>query len=583
MPTREQLETALVNADRAGDTNAARQLANAIKAGQFDQGVQDEPQAQPPREGSEISDMGGNIPDRDTGVLDTVRGAALDFMAGVNRGVIDLVDIPAEVINAATQLAGYDPKIPRLKDQPLIQEGTRGGFSDIPEVAQAAGLAGEFAAPGVSIGASRASGIVDVAADAAVPQGARAAQFADAQDLPLMTTDVAPPTTFAGKAAQSAAEKVPLAGTGTARAAQQEAREGIVEEFSKRFGQYDPEDVYKSLQAKKDTLSRAAGNRRREIVDQVADTVAVDNVIDSIDGEITRLTRSPTGELRKTADTATVEQLQRFRDDLLADPSFKNLEELRTAFRETVKGERTVLPGGVEAAVNRVYKAMTKDMDDAVRANLGEKALKRWKSANQIFFNEAQAIKKTRLKNILDKGEVTPEVIENMLFSNKPSEVKILFNSLGPAGKEAARAGVVARAYTKSQGSPTRFVNELKKMTAQTGTVFKGDDKKYVDGLTSYLDATREAAEASVRTKTGQELFQVGVPAAVAADVASTGGVATGAAGLFGVMARAYESKPVRNAMIRVANAKGEARDKAIEDAYKLISAVAAQNIGPEE
>ncbi len=36
MPTRQQLESALVNADKAGDTQAAQQLANAIKGGQFE-------------------------------------------------------------------------------------------------------------------------------------------------------------------------------------------------------------------------------------------------------------------------------------------------------------------------------------------------------------------------------------------------------------------------------------------------------------------------------------------------------------------------------------------------------------------
>lgn len=35
-PTREQLESALINADKAGDYNAAKQLANALKGGQFD-------------------------------------------------------------------------------------------------------------------------------------------------------------------------------------------------------------------------------------------------------------------------------------------------------------------------------------------------------------------------------------------------------------------------------------------------------------------------------------------------------------------------------------------------------------------
>lgn len=42
MPTREQLESALRNADKAGDVQAAKQLANALKAGQFDQEITQE-------------------------------------------------------------------------------------------------------------------------------------------------------------------------------------------------------------------------------------------------------------------------------------------------------------------------------------------------------------------------------------------------------------------------------------------------------------------------------------------------------------------------------------------------------------
>tara|TARA_R110000764_G_scaffold79341_2_gene158108 strand:- start:2988 stop:4910 length:1923 start_codon:yes stop_codon:yes gene_type:complete len=38
MPTKQQLETALFNADKAGDTSAAKQLANAIKSQKFDSG-----------------------------------------------------------------------------------------------------------------------------------------------------------------------------------------------------------------------------------------------------------------------------------------------------------------------------------------------------------------------------------------------------------------------------------------------------------------------------------------------------------------------------------------------------------------
>ena len=48
MPSKQQLEQALINADKAGDTEAAKQLATALKNGQFDQ--QEPTIAEPPQE-----------------------------------------------------------------------------------------------------------------------------------------------------------------------------------------------------------------------------------------------------------------------------------------------------------------------------------------------------------------------------------------------------------------------------------------------------------------------------------------------------------------------------------------------------
>lgn len=378
-------------------------------------------------------------------------------------------------------------------------------------------------------------------------------KFAEEQGVPLLTTDVARPSTFLGKSAQSAAEKIPVTGTGAARANQQETRSRLVDEFAQRFGEYRPDEVVASLQRQTNKVKRAAGAARQNVMSQM-DSVAVtpSNAIKAINDEIARLSASPSGVARDTADTQTIQKLQAYKNDLEAESTFKNLEQLRTNFRTDVKGERMVMPGRSEAAINKIYSAMSKDMDDAVTSALPPEQARKWAQSNAVYAAEANKIKNTRLKGILQKGELTPEAVNTMLFSNKPSETKALYSSLDKRGRDAMRAGLIGKVMEKSSGSPDRFLSELNKMGDKIGIAFRGEDRNFAEGLQKYLAATKQAANASLVTPTGQQLMQVAVPAGVTGDVIGTGGIGTASALGYGLIARAYESKPVRNAVLRL-------------------------------
>lgn len=400
---------------------------------------------------------------------------------------------------------------------------------------------------------SAAGGLYRLAKGAPSGDAAAVRQFAQEQGVPLMTSDIAPPQTFVGKSAQSAAEKVPFAGTGAPRAEQQEARSKLVQDFAERFGDYRPEEVVASLQRQTSKVKRAAGSARQQVMDQMQGaTVTPSNAIKAIDDEIARLSKSPSGAARETADNQTIQKLKAYKADLESDSSFQNLEQLRTNFRTDVKGERMAMPSRSEAAINNIYSAMSKDMTDAVQSNLSPEQARKWTQSNAVYRAEAELIKGTRLKNILQKGDITPEVVNNMLFSNKPSETKALYMSLDQRGRNAMRAGLIGKAMERSAGSPDRFLNELNRMGGKIGIAFKGSDRRFAEGLQKYLSATKQASAASVMTPTGQQLMQVAVPAGVTGDVMTTGGAATMAALGYGGLARAYESAPVRNAVMRL-------------------------------
>ena len=405
------------------------------------------------------------------------------------------------------------------------------------------------------------------------PEAAEAVKFADANNAPLMTTDAVEPGTFFGRSAQALAEKIPVTGTGSVRRNQQKARSKLVQEYSESFAAPSPDEVVQSLQRQVSKVKQAAGKRISEVESamQPVGTITPTQAIAAIDNEISQLSR-----LGGVADTQTINKLQTYRDELVKGADFSLLRDLRTQFRQDVKGDRVVWPSQSKSAVTRVYDAMSKDINRSVTDNLGARSASRYRQANAVYAHEAQVVNNTRLKSVLQKGELTPEVVNNLLFSNKKSEVQQLYRSLDSRGRNAARASVIGKAYEKSGGSPEKFLNEINRLSAQTGILFKGSEKQYLNGLKKYLEQTQRASRAGTVTPTGQEILQVGIPAGVAIDAAN-GGTGIMAFLSYGALARVYESKPIRNMMLRLANTpKGStAYDRTISNISQAVTAIA--------
>ncbi|HBS5629902.1 TPA: lytic transglycosylase domain-containing protein [Klebsiella pneumoniae] len=401
------------------------------------------------------------------------------------------------------------------------------------------------------------------------PEAQQAIRFANSADVPLYTTDILPPNSRVGRMAQTTAENIPFAGTSTMRAAQQEARSQLVDEFASRFGEYDPSIVVGSLKAKTSGIKRAAGNRLEQVQNAMAGVnIQPTRALQQIDDEIASLQK-----LGKVADTDTIRKLQAYRDELAGgNVDLQQLSNLRSQFRQDVKGERLVMPNRSDAAIQRVYRAMTGDIDSSIGQNLGNDTLRRYKQANAVYADEASKLQNTRLKNVLMKGDLTPEVVNNMLFSKNKSEVQNLYNSVGQIGRAQMRNGLIGKAMEKSGGSPDQFLRQVNMMSNQTGIAFKGRDAAYLKGLKNYLESTKRAGQAAVTTPTGQQTipFILGIGTA-------TNPALVGVGGGYGLLARMYESEPVRNAMLRLSNTpRGSTSfEKALSEVERALNSVA--------
>lgn len=405
-----------------------------------------------------------------------------------------------------------------------------------------------------------------------VEQGAK-------QGVPVMTSDVLPPSTFAGKMAQQTAEKIPLAGTGAAREIQQDFRNQAVQEVADKYGTFSYKAILDSMKAQQGRVKGAAGRTLESTgnkLDEIGE-IPLGNTREIIDQVKTELGKE--GVIRSEGALDDLSKLVNAFDE--APQTFTSLKENRTAFRDIIAGadkaERSQLPSRAKALLQQVNKAMSDDMESFAKANLTPKEFASWKKANKIYADQAETLKKSKLKNVLDKGDVTPESVKQLIMSKNPSELKLAYNSMTQSGKKNARAAIVSaivdRASYGKQMTPNTFATEMKKFQPQINTFFKGQERKQLEGLQRLLDATRRAQDAAVTTPTGQQVLGAGTLAAAATDLGAT--VLTG--GTVGGIARLYESAPVRDSLLRLASVpKGSTQfEKALLDAQTALNALA--------
>ncbi|AOI32850.1 injection protein [Citrobacter freundii] len=401
--------------------------------------------------------------------------------------------------------------------------------------------------------------------------------FARQNNLPLMTTDVVPPETNIGKQARTLAERIPLAGTGGLRSAQQSARENLVKTFSDNVGGISDAQLYNSATKGQRQFIDAAGKRYDRIINSMGDTpVDITNTVKSIDDQIAKLTRPGASQ-----DRSAISVLQQFKDDITSGPNNLQLaRENRTNLRKRFMAapdevDRDIL----QKASESVYKAYTSDMKKAVSDNLGPREAENMARVDRSWAKFNDMMGNTRVQKAIQSGKTTPEDVTKLIFSQSPAERSQLYRLLDDSGRQNARGAIVQRALDKATDasgnvSVEKFINEMHRNRKQAATFFRGEHGKYLDGVMKYLDSTREAATGAASPLTGQLMAG---PAALASMLNPIAAKAVAAGAGVGLAGRAYESRLLRNAMLKLANTpKGStAYDRAIRRVSETLSPIA--------
>ncbi|EOY1870056.1 DNA transfer protein [Salmonella enterica subsp. enterica serovar Schwarzengrund] len=626
--SREQLMTALRNADAAGDTEGARRIAQILSSS--NQPTQNQKQPVEQQDGF-MSDLG-------EAVKETGRGLV---QAGVN-----VANIPASVADAVTSAAAwaggklgigdgtYQPA-PRVTTQGLeqafgLQQGaltpqtTEGRvFAEaLPYLAtvgvggastQAPTLAGRITQGAARLLAENAVGSLaansekndagKLATDIGVgmltggavntvakglergitafkgdiaPEVAKKIATSESMGVTPMTSDVIPPKNAFTRGLTQDAEGA-LLGTGSKRAEQYATRSKLVSNYFDRFGEYNPDDVVKSLtttlRGRKDAAVAVINDVTNKMGNAAVDTT---NTMNALNTAIARQER-----LGTSANQSLLTSLRNLREELAnpatdLDVTFDLLRQHRTAFRSNVQGDAMVFPNQAKAATNMVENAMSKDLRNAVAKNLGASDAAKYLKANSDYANVYNKVLNKNIANKLNKAssEASPELINTVVLSRKPSDVKRIWSALDDKGKDAMRAAYVSKIAEKAGDSPAKFITEVNKLKSQSGgeiynTIFSGKHMKELDALHEVLQQTARSDAANVVTQTGQSqanrIRTIGATATL--------GVSLGLEAGFGAIMRLYESKAARNALLRLANTKAgtPAYERALSKAANAI------------
>ncbi|HBB7065484.1 TPA: DNA transfer protein [Salmonella enterica] len=505
------------------------------------------------------------------------------------RGLVnipfDVLQGGASLINAISQGLGgpkvlddvYRPVV-RPTD-PYAQAGeTIGGYlvpgagvagnMAIGSVAEAANQQGDFASnvaknAAINLGAQGAlsavakgigRGVTALRGDIS-PDVAKTIANAESMGITPMTSDLIKPGNALTRGIQQSGEGAIL-GTGAKREPQQAARSDAVSNYLNKFGEYNADDVVKSLTSTLKGRREVAGKVLEDITQKMGSTpVTTSNAVTAIDDSLAKLNR-----LGTSADKNLVSTLENLKAELSNQSiDFDLLKQHRTAFRSNVQGDAMVFPNQAKAITNSIENAMSRDLKNAVGKTLGAQDAARYIKANSDYSNIYNKVLNKRIATKLNDAtnQATPELINSVVYSRNASDIKRIWPALDSKGKDAMRAAYVSKIAEKAGDSPAKFITEVNKLKRQAGgeiynTVFNGQHMKELNALHDVLRETARADTAGVVTQTGQSLANnIRLGAGL-----FSGGTSIGGEAGFGLMMRLYESKPARNMLLRLANTK---------------------------
>lgn len=423
---------------------------------------------------------------------------------------------------------------------------------------------------------------------------------------------------FTGRA-ETALEQVPVLGMGGFREAQNAQAVAATGKVSNKLKQALSETDYKAMPSIR--AAAAAGDRNAARVLNIAETAGDDTgrvlqasaevrafresniasrLYDKVDEAVaasgndiitpTKSTAALDDALQKqTESLAPDDVLQKELGDISArinDPniskSFSNMRLLRSQLGDLADKYGSPINGN--KAASRIFADVRQAVDDDIAdfaLNSGNAAIKKAYKRADKFYKSAMQRSDKAIANAM-KNNKPDEIYNAFVKTGKGDRANNFYQALDQKGQAALRYQMADEAINKATNestgnfSPAKFAGEFERMAEPYSNIFKGDDKKQMDGLIKLMRHVERAGQYKENPPTGNRVIPWLVAGATAID--PTTAIRVGGLSLFAKsMLTTRAGKNLLLAANKLPESQQAAMDRILMNAAKVSAAAGAK------
>lgn len=414
--------------------------------------------------------------------------------------------------------------------------------------------------------------------------------------------------------AETTLEQVPVLGMGGFREAQNAQAVAATGKVSNKLKQALSETDYKAMPSIR--AAAAAGDRNAARVLNIAETAGddtgrvlqasaevrafresniasrlydkVDEAVVASGNDIVAPTKSIAAlddALQKQAESlAPDDVLSRELGDISArinDPniskSFSNMRLLRSQLGDLADKYGSPINGN--KAASRVFADVKQAVDDDIAEfalNSGNTAIKKAYQRADKFYKSAMQRADKAIANAMDSNK-PDEIYKAFVMTGRGDRASNFYQALDQKGQAALRYQMAEEAINKATNestgnfSPAKFAGEFERMAEPYSRIFKGDDKKQMDGLVKLMRHVERAGQYKENPPNGSRLIPWLMAGATAINPVTA--IKVGGMSLF---ARSMLTTRAGKNLLLAANKLPEAQQAALDNLLKSAAKVSA-------
>ena len=358
--------------------------------------------------------------------------------------------------------------------------------------------------------------------------------------------------------------------------------------FASRYKEADRLAAYEDLKAGRQKIKTAVGQQLGNIRQDLYDIdMDLSPTLTSIDDTLEAYFKTYKGAERiiDNEEVPVIKLLETMKANLQRDSSYGNFMREKEKLGSKLN-KKSVENDALKAEKSHLYSVI-KSQDEQIIKDVKPKDLDKYRQLNAKYEELMKQNKMTVIAKVLDKGKIIPEEVDNIVNSNK-SEIRIIYNSMTNVGRENMRKSIINAAKEKAldnlndEFNEESFILALNSMKDGIDIFFKGKEKRSLNELKRILRLTSKQGSRFMTPQRASSFGSAGINPTGAGILIQSAALIAGAGGI----ATAYESKTVRNALLKLKAARRGStlyEKRLLELRKYIITALQVSNVSDDE